>query len=106
MNHNPDQIPISPLLNQAKCFLQQLEVENRKIEQFLENGGDQKEISIETVNENEQNVIEMNLYMGLLESNAPNVVPLEELPEFPDDQWQNAGIEPQGEDQNQTTNTT
>lgn len=87
-------LPVSPLLNQAKSFLQQLEEENHKIEQFLENGGDPNEISIETVNENEDKVIEMDLYMGLLESNAPTIVPLEDMPKFPDNQeWHKAGVE-------------
>jgi hypothetical protein len=51
----------SPLLLKAKCFVQMLKEDNDRIQRFIEEGGDPSEISIETLDDNEPEHIELNL---------------------------------------------
>jgi hypothetical protein len=51
----------SPLLLKAKCFAQMLKEDNDRIQTFIEEGGDLNEISVDTLDDNEPEHIEIHL---------------------------------------------
>ena len=65
---NTYQVPKSPLLERAKCFIDILKKDNDRIQEFLNNGGNPEEISVEKINDNEENIIEMTLLKGIFEN--------------------------------------
>ncbi|KAH0786005.1 hypothetical protein GPJ56_010062 [Histomonas meleagridis] len=90
---NIQMVPISPLLQKAKCFTEMLEKSNQELERFLQDGGDPKLISVETDGEEEETYIEMKVVDGILEPQTPEIV-LPDTTEMPPDTWRKATTEP------------
>lgn len=69
----------SPLLDRAAAFAKLLKDDNDRIQQFLAAGGDRNEISCEVLDPNEEQVIEMEVIPGVLESKAQQPEILEDI---------------------------
>ena len=82
----------SPLLQKAQFFAEMLKKDNERIQAAIKEGR-QDEISIENLDGSDQ-VIEMDLIMGVLESKTPQVLPLDTT-EMPEDTWRPATAEKQ-----------
>lgn len=87
----------SPLLSKAQCFVKMLEEDQNRIER-LKSENKLDEISIEKIDDNDTEVIQMTILPGVLESKnlVYNVTPLDST-EMPPNSWQKATEEPKKE---------
>ncbi|KAK8883005.1 hypothetical protein M9Y10_045653 [Tritrichomonas musculus] len=87
----------SPLLSKAQCFVKMLEEDQNRIER-LKSENKLYEISIEKIDDNDTEVIQMTILPGVLESKnlVYNVTPLDST-EMPPNSWQKATEEPKKE---------
>ena len=79
-------VPPSPLLKKAALFKEMLKKDNERLQDFIKNGGDPSQISIDNLDPNESSYIEMTIYPGIYElqgqepEEAPNIdIPQEEF---------------------------
>ncbi|EAY17546.1 hypothetical protein TVAG_453740 [Trichomonas vaginalis G3] len=66
----PFPVARSALLDKAAAFAKMLKEDNERIQKFLDEGGDRNEISVDVLDPNDDQVIEMEIIPGVLESQA------------------------------------
>ena len=84
-NEKPDIffVPRSPLLAKAEAFRDLLKQDNERLQQFLQNGGQKSQISMEEIDPNEESYIEMTIVPGIfeLQGDMPQEAPNIDIPE-------------------------
>ena len=80
----PDIRPVerSPLLAKARCMAEMLRQENMELEKYLASVQDRSRVSVEEVDANDTEVVQMTLCMGVVEANYERhqAAPLDDTP--------------------------
>ena len=82
-------VPPSPLLKKAALFKEMLKKDNEKLLEFIKNGGDPSQISMETLDPNESTYVEMTVYPGIYELKGQETEQVPDV-EVPDTEFHHA----------------